>query len=126
MAPGAWAAAGNEIGSRRGDWGLDEQAGLHAAGLVVRQRRRDGRGARGQRYARQWLGRFARGLTLTGAIVLVVPSAAFASSGWSAPSPVDPAFLASSVPCASSSFCVAVDDEGNAATYNGSSWSAGP
>ena len=66
-----------------------------------------------------------RRLSLACAIigVLVGPSTALASSGWSAPAPVDPAFHATSVSCPSASFCAAVDQAGDVAMYNGSTWS---
>ena len=49
---------------------------------------------------------------------------ALASSGWSAPVPVDPSFFSYSVSCPSSSFCAAVGSNGSALTYNGGFWSA--
>jgi IPT/TIG domain/Divergent InlB B-repeat domain len=56
------------------------------------------------------------------------PISAVASNGWSAPTMVDPSFLGddlgSSVSCPSSSFCAAVDNHGDAVTYNGTSWSS--
>ncbi len=45
-------------------------------------------------------------------------------SSWSAPVAIDGADTLTSVSCPSASFCVAVDDSGNALTFNGSSWSA--
>jgi RHS repeat-associated protein len=42
---------------------------------------------------------------------------------WGAMTNIDGAIGLWSVSCASSSFCAAVDDDGNALTYNGSSWS---
>jgi hypothetical protein len=49
---------------------------------------------------------------------------AWASGAWSAPSQIDgPGNLFKSVSCASSTFCVAVDDEGDEMTFNGNSWS---
>jgi hypothetical protein len=38
-------------------------------------------------------------------------------STWSAPLDIDPGFSLTSVSCTSSTFCVAVDDDGNAPTY---------
>jgi hypothetical protein len=59
--------------------------------------------------------------------LLVGPSAALASSAWSAPTPVDsPSFSAQEVSCPSASFCAAVASDGRAIsgmTFNGSSWS---
>ena len=57
-------------------------------------------------------------------LMLVGPSPALASNGWSAPAPVDPVFSARSVSCPSATFCAAVDYSGNAVIFNGSSWSA--
>jgi hypothetical protein len=69
-------------------------------------------------------------MVLSGVIVglLVGPSTA-AASGWSAPAVVDPPVAPTTahsvfVSCSSASFCAAVDYEGNALTFNGSSWSA--
>jgi hypothetical protein len=59
-------------------------------------------------------------------LLVVGPSTALASSGWSAPVAVDPAFAATSVSCPSRSFCAAVASDGramSAITFNGSSWS---
>ena len=77
------------------------------------------------------LRRFWRPVVLAGMIVglLVGPSTALAASGWSAPALVDPPVAPATthsvfVSCPSASFCAAVDYEGNALTFNGSSWSA--
>lgn len=43
---------------------------------------------------------------------------------WSAPTSIDPGTRMNAVSCVSASFCVAVDVDGDALTYNGSSWSA--
>ena len=67
--------------------------------------------------------RFALGMAVTAAFVLVGPSMASTLSGWSAPVPVDPSFFSYSVSCPSSSFCAGVGSNGKALTYNGSSWS---
>ena len=56
--------------------------------------------------------RFALGLAVTAAFVLAGPSMALASSGLSAPVPVDPSFFAYSVSCPSASFCAAVGGNG--------------
>jgi hypothetical protein len=64
---------------------------------------------------------------IVGLLMLVGPAPALASNGWSAPAPVDPAFFNGSVSCPSAAFCAAVGDGGgggDAATFNGSSWSA--
>jgi hypothetical protein len=50
--------------------------------------------------------------------------AAASQTDWSAPQNVDAPNLLTSVSCASSQFCAAGDNGGNALTYNGSSWSA--
>jgi hypothetical protein len=58
-------------------------------------------------------------------VAAVTPNvAAAAQTDWSAPVNVDPSTQISSVSCPSSLFCVAVDDEGDEVTYNGSSWSS--
>ena len=56
-------------------------------------------------------------------LFVLVPSAAHASAGWSAPVAIDSSELLS-VSCSSDSFCVAVDAAGNAVTFNGTEWSA--
>ena len=43
---------------------------------------------------------------------------------WSSPVSIDPGTVLESVSCASKSFCAAVDDLGEALTYNGTSWTA--
>ncbi len=69
---------------------------------------------------------FARRSAVTGVIVALVmaPSTALASNGWSTPTAVDRGGRPDSVSCASASFCVAVDQAGRALTFNGSSWTA--
>jgi len=53
----------------------------------------------------------------------LAPSA-LAASGWSAPSPVDAEGNGmDAISCTSASFCMAVDEAGNAFNFNGSSWS---
>jgi len=52
-----------------------------------------------------------------------VAATATTSLTWSTPVDIDGSNDLSSVSCASSSFCVAVDDGGYALIYNGSSWS---
>jgi hypothetical protein len=44
-------------------------------------------------------------------------------SGWRSAGAIDSGNVVEAVSCASSSFCVAVDDNGGALTFNGSSWS---
>ncbi len=61
---------------------------------------------------------------IVGLLMLVGPSPALASNGWSAPAAVDPAFSATSLSCPWATFCAAVDYGGNAVIFNGSSWSA--
>src|ERR1039458_8291722 len=62
----------------------------------------------------------ATALTVTAA----TPKVAGASqTDWSVPQNVDGSNLLTSVSCASPLFCAAIDDSGNALTYNGSSWS---
>ncbi|WP_249012447.1 hypothetical protein [Conexibacter sp. DBS9H8] len=56
--------------------------------------------------------------------MLVGSGMALAASGWSTPSSVDGTNLISSVSCPSPSFCIAVDGQGNALSFNGNSWSA--
>ena len=58
------------------------------------------------------------------ALVFVEATAASAQGTWSSPKTIDAGDALSSVTCPSTSFCAAVDDEGNSLTYNGSSWSA--
>lgn len=50
-------------------------------------------------------------------------SPALAAGGWSAPVNIDGAVAFSSVSCPSASFCAAVDLNGSALTFNGSTWS---
>lgn len=58
-------------------------------------------------------------------LAAVTPGVAAASeTDWSAPMNVDGSNAVVAVSCASSLFCAAVDLDGNALTYNGSSWSA--
>ena len=68
--------------------------------------------------------RSACALLAAAAMALGVPSTALASNGWSGPAGIDGANSLVSVSCPSASFCVAVDNAGNALTYSGSSWSA--
>lgn len=70
-------------------------------------------------------------LTLIGVIGLLAPCAASASSGWSDPTNIEEGFDGASganelksVSCPSASFCAAVDEVGNAFTYDGSVWSS--
>ena len=53
--------------------------------------------------------------------VVGVPLAS-AGEAWSSPVPIDVSNLLNSVSCTSATFCAAVDYQGNALTYNGSSW----
>lgn len=68
-------------------------------------------------------------VTALGVLVLCwcLPSAAAASSPWSAPihfyTPESPGFAIADGSCASASFCAAVDNENDAMTYDGNSWS---
>jgi hypothetical protein len=60
---------------------------------------------------------------IVGLLMLVGPAPALASNGWSAPTPIDPAFFGGSVSCPSAAFCAAVGDGGaggEVATFNGS------
>jgi hypothetical protein len=85
------------------------------------------------RSVRMWWRFGSRVLLLAVIIASVVGgvgSAAFATNGWSAPYRIDhhmivrnTSFDLDAVSCASVSFCVAVDNEGRALTYNGSTWS---
>ncbi|MCL4448303.1 MAG: IPT/TIG domain-containing protein [Actinobacteria bacterium] len=65
-----------------------------------------------------------------GSVALGAAPASAASSGtsWSAPTTIDttisPSNSLNSVSCPSATFCVAVDGNGNALTYNGTSWSS--
>jgi hypothetical protein len=65
-------------------------------------------------------------LTLLLTLVAFGPSTALASGVWSAPTNIDSVGYSTiaSVSCPSATFCVAVDDVGDALTYNGTSWSA--
>jgi len=58
--------------------------------------------------------------------VLAVVGATSASAGgtWSSPKTIDDGFILHGVSCPNGSFCIAVDQNGNAFTYNGSSWSS--
>jgi hypothetical protein len=60
------------------------------------------------------------------ALVLACLSArgATANALWSSPSQVDAQSSLNSVSCPTTRFCAAVDDAGNALTYNGTSWSS--
>jgi hypothetical protein len=58
------------------------------------------------------------GLAVAGA------TSATAAATWSAPTDIDGSNHLDSVSCPSTSFCVAVDAEGDALNYNGSSWSS--
>jgi hypothetical protein len=62
----------------------------------------------------------ATALTVTAASPNV---AAASQTDWSAPQNVDGSSLLTSVSCANPLFCAAVDESGDALTYNGSSWS---
>ena len=75
--------------------------------------------------ARIRIGRWIRRLAPMCLIVagLAGPSAARASSRWSAPTPFTPDFGPGLVSCASASFCVAID-AANSRTYDGTSWGA--
>src|ERR1019366_7119676 len=71
--------------------------------------------------------RVARLFVVLGAFVVAFGghSAALAAVGWSAPAPVDLAVAPISVSCVpSSSFCVAVDVQGDEVTYRGGTWSS--
>ncbi len=78
------------------------------------------------------LGRATRlvGAALAAAGAFVAMSAvtnspvAAAGASWSGPTPIDTFNLMNSVSCSSASFCVAVDYQGGAVTYNGASWSS--
>lgn len=65
-------------------------------------------------------------LTLLGAIALLLSASAVAAvahgGGWSAPKPIDHGTGLTSVSCASSKFCVAVDGNGDAVTYAHGKW----
>ena len=50
-------------------------------------------------------------------------SNASSPSGWSGPVSIDPNTLLTSVSCPTTTFCVAVDNSGDAFSYDGSSWS---
>src|SRR5436309_1617103 len=56
------------------------------------------------------------------AILGTCASPAPAMSGWSAPALIDPAFHATAVSCPSSTFCAAVDNAGDAVTFDGLAW----
>ncbi len=69
-------------------------------------------------------------LSIFGSVILSIgasSSKAFASTippGWSAPTQIDPVDgRPTSISCVSSSFCIGVDDAGNALNWNGTSWS---
>jgi hypothetical protein len=79
---------------------------------------------------RSRIGRAAWWVRLAGAVVvslaLMGSSTALAAPMWSAPDPIDPALMASSVSCSSVSFCVAVGSTrafGSAAVYSDGTWS---
>jgi hypothetical protein len=62
---------------------------------------------------------------ITASLALMGSSTAFAAPMWSAPDPIDPAIVASSVSCSSTSFCVAVgftSGFGSAAVYSDGTW----
>ncbi len=63
---------------------------------------------------------------IAGATFVVVPTtvAGSSTSGWSTPRQIDPNAAGVYVSCASASFCTAVDSDGYAVAYNGTSWSA--
>jgi len=58
------------------------------------------------------------------ALVFTGAMAASGAGTWSANSDIDQGNEPESVSCPSADFCVAVDDAGNAITFNGSSWSS--
>jgi hypothetical protein len=73
--------------------------------------------------------RVALATVFVAAMVMIVAAgtpnlAAANQTEWSAPLNVDGSTLIESVSCASSLFCAAVDQAGDALRYNGSSWSA--
>jgi hypothetical protein len=53
---------------------------------------------------------------------LVLPSAAWGANAWSGPTTIDNSNPPENVSCPSSTFCVAVGENGHAQTFNGSSW----
>lgn len=60
-----------------------------------------------------------------GSLVAVLESGAIAATaGWSSPAAVDSGNTLLGVSCAGASFCAAVDNAGNALTFNGSTWTA--
>jgi hypothetical protein len=64
-------------------------------------------------------------VVLAASLALLGSSAALATPMWSAPVPVDPAIVATSVSCPSASFCVAVgftSDFGSVAIYSDGTW----
>jgi len=65
----------------------------------------------------------SRVVLIAAILFVIVPSVARASAHWSAPIQVDSSPLVS-VSCPSGSFCAAVDSAGNAATFDGTAWSA--
>ena len=79
-----------------------------------------------ERTTRLWWRNRAPGLACAVAVVfaLASPSAALAVGDWSNPTLVDSPFSAAAVSCTSASFCVAVDANGDATTFDGTSWSA--
>ena len=54
------------------------------------------------------------------ALMFVEATAAGAGGTWSSPSDIDGDTYITSVSCPSARFCAAVDEDGNALTYNGS------
>jgi hypothetical protein len=58
------------------------------------------------------------------ALVFVEGATASAGGTWSAPSDIDGIGVLNLVSCPSATFCAAIDNAGNALTYNGSSWTA--
>ena len=62
---------------------------------------------------------------LGAAMTLAMPRAGAAAGIWSIPDLIDGGHSLTSVSCVSSSFCVAVDNNGDSFVYNGISWSGG-
>jgi hypothetical protein len=60
---------------------------------------------------------------VSAAVLFAAPPASAAGPVWGSPVAIDPGNQLTSVSCPSGSFCVAVDNQGHAVTFNGSSWS---
>jgi hypothetical protein len=104
--------------------------GLRAYGLALMGARRcrgEAQAGRGRRLRRVSIRRVRVEFAIVAGVLAAaasLSSSAFAAGGWSAPMNIDGAVQFNSISCPSSSFCAAVDMNGNALTFNGSTWTS--